>query len=179
MRRNYLTNSQSKGFTLVELLVTIGVLGILSSMSVAQYEIFRQAANDTAAMSAGRNVATAITAYTIDGQWDPNVTTVIDFEISASGENSRGSVGDQYDSENFGSSTFLPGYSHQKGVHLAVVIYLNNTYNYGIYTGSCKGSYSPAAGDGDARTVYELIGQGFSKYPYASWIVPNSYACDV
>lgn len=54
------------GFTLVELLTVVGIVGILASIAIPQYAEYREKAFDSRAESDLRNVATAEEAYFID-----------------------------------------------------------------------------------------------------------------
>jgi prepilin-type N-terminal cleavage/methylation domain-containing protein len=47
------------GFTLLELLVVTAIIGILASLAVANYSIFKQGAYNTTAASDARNIAPA------------------------------------------------------------------------------------------------------------------------
>jgi prepilin-type N-terminal cleavage/methylation domain-containing protein len=51
------------GFTLVELLVVVGIIGILAAIAVPQYRSFRARSYDAQVESAVRNIATAQESY--------------------------------------------------------------------------------------------------------------------
>lgn len=54
------------GFTLVELLTTLGIIGILASIAIPQYARYREGAFDSRARSDLVNVAIAEEAYFVD-----------------------------------------------------------------------------------------------------------------
>ena len=53
----------SKGFTLIEMLVVVALIGILSAISLRQFAIYRNRSFDARANSDLRNAATAEEAY--------------------------------------------------------------------------------------------------------------------
>lgn len=59
-----------KGFTIVELLVVIGIIGILVAMSMGSFNSFIKKAKETAIINDIRSVSDAIERYSVDGSTD-------------------------------------------------------------------------------------------------------------
>ncbi|MEW6067190.1 MAG: prepilin-type N-terminal cleavage/methylation domain-containing protein [Nitrospirota bacterium] len=60
-----------KGFTLVELLVVVAIIGILAAIAIPQFAAYRTKAYNSAAESDVRNVKTNMEAYYADYQVYP------------------------------------------------------------------------------------------------------------
>ena len=59
------------GFTLVELLIVIAIIGILAAIAITQFTSYRQKSYNSAAQSDLRNVKTNLEAYYADYQHYP------------------------------------------------------------------------------------------------------------
>jgi len=76
------------GFTLVELLVSIGIISILASLAISYYQSYRVQAYDTAARSDLKNAITALENYYLDNDIYP----VDSSDLLANGFNSSKNV---------------------------------------------------------------------------------------
>ena len=70
-----MNKKDEKGFTLIELMIVIAIIGILAAIAIPQFSAYRQRSYNSAAKSDLRNAATAQEAYQVDEQTykgDPN-----------------------------------------------------------------------------------------------------------
>lgn len=57
-----------KGFTLIELMIVIAIIGILAAIAIPQFSAYRTRSYNSAAQADVRNTATAQEAYYVDHQ---------------------------------------------------------------------------------------------------------------
>ena len=61
-----LTRNKEKGFTLIELMIVIAIIGILAAIAIPQFSAYRKRSYNSAAKADLRNLATAEEAYYVD-----------------------------------------------------------------------------------------------------------------
>ena len=60
--------SNSKGFTLIELMIVIAIIGILAAIAIPQFSAYRKRSYNASAASDIRNAATAQEAYYVENR---------------------------------------------------------------------------------------------------------------
>jgi prepilin-type N-terminal cleavage/methylation domain-containing protein len=63
-----LTRKDESGFTLIELMIVIAIIGILAAIAIPQFSAYRTRSYNSAANADLRNAATAQEAYYVDAQ---------------------------------------------------------------------------------------------------------------
>jgi prepilin-type N-terminal cleavage/methylation domain-containing protein len=73
-----LRKKDEKGFTLIELMIVIAIIGILAAIAIPQFSAYRMRSFNAAATSDLRNAATAQEAYFVDtGEYTSTTGTLI------------------------------------------------------------------------------------------------------
>ena len=62
----------SKGFTLIELMIVIAIIGILAAIAIPQFAAYRKKAYNSASLSDLKNTKTTVESYYADNQYYPN-----------------------------------------------------------------------------------------------------------
>jgi type IV pilus assembly protein PilA len=65
---------KNEGFTLIELMIVIAIIGILAAIAIPQFSAYRVRSYNAAANADLRNAATAQEAYYVD--WDAYASTI-------------------------------------------------------------------------------------------------------
>jgi len=69
---------KNEGFTLIELMIVIAIIGILAAIAIPQFSAYRQRSYNAGAEADLRNAATAQEAYYVDAQkYNPTITELI------------------------------------------------------------------------------------------------------
>ena len=63
-----LTKKNEQGFTLIELMIVIAIIGILAAIAIPQFSAYRTRSFNSASTADVRNAATAQEAYFVDNQ---------------------------------------------------------------------------------------------------------------
>jgi len=72
-----LANRNIKGFTLVEILMVVAIIGLLAAIAISQYTSYRASAIDSQMKSDLKNAAVAMDSYFAEKQSYPTTVTTI------------------------------------------------------------------------------------------------------
>ena len=64
-------NANEKGFTLIELMIVVAIIGILAAIAIPQFTKYRARAQNSAALSDQRNLKTDLEGYNAEWQEYP------------------------------------------------------------------------------------------------------------
>jgi len=71
--------NKSRGFTLIELMIVVAIIGILAAIAIPQFSVYRSNAFNSTALSDLRTIATAEEAYHVDQMSYVNLQPIIGF----------------------------------------------------------------------------------------------------
>jgi type IV pilus assembly protein PilA len=79
-----INRKDEKGFTLIELMIVIAIIGILAAIAIPQFSAYRNRAYNAAAVSDLKNAITAQEAYFVDWQaYSPAAVIAFDSDPTA------------------------------------------------------------------------------------------------
>jgi type IV pilus assembly protein PilA len=84
-----LIRKNEKGFTLIELMIVIAIIGILAAIAIPQFNAYRARSYNAAALSDLRNVITGLEGYYVDWDLYPSgdaATLLADYGYSATSD---------------------------------------------------------------------------------------------
>ena len=93
MLSNIKISQKDRGFTIVELLIVIVVIGILAAITIVAYNGIQQRANNTTAQSAASNIGKKLEAYNAIKSSYPAVGTSITTQLATESDSSLSGTG--------------------------------------------------------------------------------------
>jgi len=76
------SSQQPRGFTLIELMIVVAIIGILAAIAVPQFAQYRASSFNSSAIADMRNIMTAEEAYYVDNQVYVNLPAIAGFAAS-------------------------------------------------------------------------------------------------
>ena len=105
--------NNEKGFTLIELMIVIAIIGILAAIAIPQFSAYRTRAKNSAANADLRNACTAQEAYYVDHQ--TYATALADLTGSEYGLYLSDGVNINIDNSNTNSTQYVMTAWHSQG----------------------------------------------------------------
>ena len=94
-------NANKKGFTLIEMLVVVLIIGILAAVALPQYFKAVEKSRATEALSVLGSIAAAQERYRLSTSENTYTNEFGDFDISFTGSNGSDAAGDSFNTKNF------------------------------------------------------------------------------
>ncbi len=156
--KTYQVSRMNQGFTLVELLVTTAIIGILASMAISSFSTYRRVANDTVALSQLRSLMTASEAFTAD---HPDIPVDLPYGVGIGNRDDSHSISVSFTADGasifggYSTNELLPGFVNNPDV-IFVSFLGRNIYGrppedhrleYGFLTYHCDGTRSTEYSD--------------------------------